>query len=51
MFTTPGIWVKTALFAVADQVDDSPRGWGDGIEGFRPAFCLPAETVCDTELL
>jgi hypothetical protein len=33
-YTTPGIYVKTALFTTYDQIRNSPGEWGDGIEGF-----------------
>jgi hypothetical protein len=33
-FTTPGIYVKTAFFAIHDQVRNSPPEWGDDFEGF-----------------
>jgi hypothetical protein len=33
-YTTPGIYVKTTLFALRDQISDSNPQWGDGFEGF-----------------
>lgn len=33
-YTTPGIYVKTTLFALRDQVADSNPEWGDGFGGF-----------------
>lgn len=33
-YTTPGIYIKTTLFALHDQITDSNPGWGDGLEGF-----------------
>lgn len=33
-FTTPGIYVKTLLFSVGDQVNDSPPGWGQDVTGY-----------------
>jgi hypothetical protein len=33
-FTTPGIWVKTALFTISDQATESPPGWPQDPEGF-----------------
>jgi hypothetical protein len=33
-FATPGIYIKTGLFTIHDQVRDSPPEWGDGFEGF-----------------
>jgi hypothetical protein len=29
-FTTPGVYVKTALFSLSDQAANSPPEWGDG---------------------
>jgi hypothetical protein len=29
-YTTPGIYVKTALFSIHDQVNESEPDWGDG---------------------
>jgi len=37
-FTTPGIWVKTGLFTMSDQVKDSPPGWPQDPEGFGKRF-------------
>ena len=33
-YTTPGIYIKTALFAIHDQISDSNPEWGDDFEGF-----------------
>jgi len=33
-YTTPGIYIKTLLFATHDQVTDSDPEWGDDFEGF-----------------
>jgi hypothetical protein len=33
-FTTPGIYVKTALFSIGDQINNSPPSWGTGFEGY-----------------
>ena len=33
-FTTPGIYLKTGLFALSDQVTNSPSEWGRGPDGF-----------------
>ena len=33
-YSTPGIYVKTAFFAVHDQVRNTPEDWGDGFSGF-----------------
>jgi hypothetical protein len=33
-YTTPGIYVKTALFSIHDQVDETQPDWGDGISGY-----------------
>ncbi|MGB8324071.1 MAG: hypothetical protein WCE52_14025 [Candidatus Acidiferrum sp.] len=33
-FTTPGVYVKTALFSLADQASDTPPEWGDGFGGY-----------------
>jgi len=33
-FTTPGIYVKTLLFSIGDQISNSPPDWGDGFEGY-----------------
>jgi hypothetical protein len=37
-FTTPGIYVKTALFSVGDQINNSPPAWGDGLAGYGRRF-------------
>jgi hypothetical protein len=33
-YTTPGIYVKTAFFAIHDQVKETEPDWGDGASGF-----------------
>ena len=33
-YMTPGIYIKTTLFAVHDQITNSNPGWGDGVDGF-----------------
>ena len=33
-YTTPGIYVKTGLFAIHDQVNETEADWGDGASGF-----------------
>lgn len=33
-FTTSGIWIKTGLFTMSDQVKDSPPGWPQDPQGF-----------------
>src|SRR5512146_768713 len=33
-FTTPGIYVKTALFSARDQIANSPPEWDGGIAGY-----------------
>lgn len=33
-FTSPGIYVKTALFTVGDQIDKSPPEWGRNFGGY-----------------
>lgn len=33
-YTTPGIYVKTGLFAIHDQVKKTEPEWGDGASGF-----------------
>jgi hypothetical protein len=33
-FTSPGIYVKTALFSLGDQMNGSPPEWGGGFAGF-----------------
>ncbi len=37
-FTTPGIYAKTTLFALRDQIADSNPEWGDGFAGFAKRF-------------
>ena len=33
-FTTPGIYVKTTLFSLGDQLNNSPPHWGSGLGGY-----------------
>lgn len=33
-FTAPGIYVKTALFSIGDQINNSPPSWGTGFGGY-----------------
>jgi hypothetical protein len=33
-YTTPGIYIKTTLFALHDQITNSNPEWGDGFGGF-----------------
>ncbi|HTV06976.1 MAG TPA: hypothetical protein VME86_16525 [Acidobacteriaceae bacterium] len=33
-FTTPGVYAKTAFFALSDQAQDHPPEWGDGFQGY-----------------
>jgi hypothetical protein len=33
-YTTPGIYVKTGLFAIHDQAEETQPAWGDGASGF-----------------
>jgi hypothetical protein len=37
-YTTRGIFIKTALFAVRDQAHNTNPEWGDGMEGFSKHF-------------
>jgi hypothetical protein len=37
-YTTPGIYVKTTLFTVHDQVHNAIPEWGGGIQGFATRF-------------
>jgi len=37
-YTTWGIYIKTTLFTVHDQIHDSNPQWGDGAEGFAKRF-------------
>jgi hypothetical protein len=37
-FTTPGMYIKTALFSIGDQINDSPPAWGGGFEGYGRRF-------------
>jgi hypothetical protein len=33
-FTTPGVYVKTAFFALSDHAQNNPPEWGDGFGGY-----------------
>jgi hypothetical protein len=33
-YTTPGIYVKTALFSIHDQINEDQPSWGDGVSGY-----------------
>jgi hypothetical protein len=45
-FTTPGIYLKTMLFAAGDQINNSPPGWGEAPDGyFRRAASRQAQFV------
>ena len=33
-YTTPGIYVKSVLFSIHDQVNETEPEWGDGISGY-----------------
>jgi hypothetical protein len=37
-YTTPGIYVKTTLFALHDQIHNTYPEWGDGFDGFAKRF-------------
>jgi hypothetical protein len=37
-YTTPGIYIKTTIFAVRDQVHGRNPEWGDGFGGFAKRF-------------
>jgi hypothetical protein len=37
-YTTPGIYVKTTLFAIRDQIHNTYPEWGDGFDGFAKRF-------------
>ena len=37
-YTTPGIYIKTTLFAVHDQIHNTYPEWGDGFDGFAKRF-------------
>lgn len=37
-YTTPGIYVKTTLFALSDQAHNTFPEWGGGIQGFATRF-------------
>ena len=33
-FTTPGIYIKTGIFSIRDQITNVPAQWGDGFSGY-----------------
>ena len=33
-FTTPGVYLKTALFSLSDHAENHPQEWGDGLGGY-----------------
>jgi hypothetical protein len=37
-YITPGIYAKTAMFAVSDQINNRNPEWGDGFGGFAKRF-------------
>jgi hypothetical protein len=37
-YTTPGIYVKTTLFALSDQAHNTFPEWGGGVQGFATRF-------------
>jgi hypothetical protein len=37
-FTTPGIYIKSALFSLGDQMNGRPPEWGGGIGGYSQRF-------------
>ena len=37
-FTTPGIYAKSAMFSIGDQINNSPPEWGDGAAGYFQRF-------------
>jgi hypothetical protein len=37
-FTTYGIYAKTAIFSISDQIKNSPPAWGDGWSGYGKRF-------------
>jgi hypothetical protein len=37
-FTTPGIYVKSTIFSLGDQITNSPPEWGGGIGGYGRRF-------------
>ena len=37
-YTTYGIYIKTALFTISDQINNRPPGWGQTAEGFVERF-------------
>jgi hypothetical protein len=37
-FLTPGIYFKTGLFALSDQIADTPPEWHGGVKGFGQRF-------------
>ena len=50
-YTTPGIYVKTGLFAIHDQVKETEPEWGDGFSGFaKRAGSLHAGNIIQNSL-
>ena len=50
-YTTPGIYVKTGLFAIHDQAKETEPEWGDGFSGFaKRAGSLHAGNVIQNSL-
>ena len=50
-YTTPGIYVKTGLFAIHDQVKETEPEWGDGVSGFaKRVASLQAGNVIQNSL-
>lgn len=37
-FTTPGIYIKSTVFSLSDQITNSPPEWGGGISGYGRRF-------------
>jgi hypothetical protein len=37
-YTTPGIYIKTTLFTLHDQIHNTYPEWGDGFDGFAKRF-------------
>ena len=37
-YTTYGIYIKTALFTISDQINNRPPGWGQTADGFAKRF-------------
>ena len=37
-FTTPGIYIKTFVFSLGDQIHGTPSEWGGGISGYGRRF-------------